>query len=426
MARNLNDTSSPADRHKRVVMPALVINGKFLQRSTSKSGVYRVARELLVALDRVFADNPALAGAMPCRVIVPGGQGTDLQLSHIAVEVDQGSSDMRPLMRKLYGGLWEQLVLPRRAKGGTLISLCNMGPVLHRDAFTMVHDAQVYTSPASYSRFFRTWYRLMLPRLGRRNRALLTVSGFSRKQLDEYGVADAARIHVIYNGCDHVLQLAPDASKVEAAGLAGKRYVLALANIQLHKNIGLLLKAFQSPELSDMTLALFGPAKREDFESRGHLVPPNVEFLGFISDEELAGLLQRATALAFPSTTEGFGLPPLEAMALGCPTVVAPCGALPEVCGDASLWADAHDADHWVRQLVRLRDDEVLRADMKRRGRAQAAKFTWDKAARRLLEVVLGEPLAATGLMAHQPIPTTGPVPRSMEQVSVPQKRVFK
>ena len=400
MARNLNDASPSG----------LVINGKFLQRSTSRSGVYRVARELLVALDKVFAKNPALANAMACRVIVPGGQGTDLQLARIEVEVDRGSSEMRPLMRRLYGALWEQLVLPRRAKANVLINLCNMGPVLHRDAFTMVHDAQVYTSPASYSRAFRTWYRLMLPWLGKRNRALLTVSEFSRKQLDAYGVADAARIEVIYNGCDHVLRLVPDLAKADAAGLAGKRYVVALANIQLHKNIGVLLKAFQQPELRDMTLVLFGPAQREDFESRGHAVPPNVKFLGFVSDEELAGLLQRAAALAFPSTTEGFGLPPLEAMALGCPTVVAPCGALPEVCGDASLWADADDVDRWVAQIVRLRDDDVLRADMKRRGRSQAAKFTWDKAARRLLEVVLGEPLADTGLMAAADIADLRPL----------------
>ena len=400
MARNLNDASPSG----------LVINGKFLQRSTSRSGVYRVARELLVALDKVFAKNPALANAMACRVIVPGGQGTDLQLARIEVEVDRGSSEMRPLMRRLYGALWEQLVLPRRAKANVLINLCNMGPVLHRDAFTMVHDAQVYTSPASYSRAFRTWYRLMLPWLGKRNRALLTVSEFSRKQLDAYGVADAARIEVIYNGCDHVLRLVPDLAKADAAGLAGKRYVVALANIQLHKNIGVLLKAFQQSELRDMTLVLFGPAQREDFESRGHAVPPNVKFLGFVSDEELAGLLQRAAALAFPSTTEGFGLPPLEAMALGCPTVVAPCGALPEVCGDASLWADADDVDRWVAQIVRLRDDDVLRADMKRRGRSQAAKFTWDKAARRLLEVVLGQPLADTGLMAAADIADLRPL----------------
>ncbi|MBC7603515.1 MAG: glycosyltransferase [Ramlibacter sp.] len=389
MPSNLND----------VVMPRLVINGKFLQPSTSRSGVYRVAREMLVALDTALAKNPALASAIPCRVIVPGGQDKDLQLSCIRVEVDQVSSELSPLRRKLHGALWEQLVLPRRAKGDTLISLCNIGPVLHSDAFTMVHDAQVYSSPGSYSRAFRTWYRFVLPLLGKRNRALLTVSDFSRKQLDEFGVASASHINVIHNGCDHVLRLVPDSSKVDTAGLAGKRYVVALANKQPHKNVAVLLKAFQSAALSDVTLALFGPAKREDFEAQGHAIPPNVKFLGFVSDEQLAGLLLQATALAFPSTTEGFGLPPLEAMVLGCPTVVAPCGALPEVCGDASLWAEPHDADAWATQIVRLCEDDALRADMQRRGRAHAAQFTWERAAHRLLETVLGRSLADTGLM---------------------------
>ncbi len=395
----------------------LVINGKFLQPSTSRSGVYRVARELLVALDGVLADNPALADAMPCRVVVPGGPPKDLRLTRIRIECETRTSEMGSLRRRLSGALWEQLVLPRRARGDTLVSLCNIGPVWHRDAFTMVHDAQVYSSPGSYSRAFQTWYRLVLPMLGRRNRGLLTVSGFSREELDHFGVAAAARIRVIHNGCDHVLRLVPDPAKADSAALAGRRYVVALANTQPHKNIAVLLKAFESPALADVTLALFGPARREDFERRGLRVPPNVQFLGFVSDEQLAGLLQQAAALAFPSTTEGFGLPPLEAMTLGCPTVVAPCGALPEVCGEAALWADAHDPGQWARQLARVCEDAALRDDLRRRGRVHAAQFTWQRAAHRLLETVLGRPLAETGLLrsvaaqAEQPEQVAAPAP---------------
>ncbi|HYP85728.1 glycosyltransferase [Variovorax sp.] len=372
----------------------LVINGKFLQPSTSRSGVYRVARELLVALDSVLANNPALAAAMPCRVIIPSAPDPGLRLSHIQIETDELAPGVGQLRRRLRGVLWEQFALPRLARGDTLVSLCNIGPMGYGNAFTLVHDAQVYSSPESYSRAFRSWYQLVLPRLGRRNRSLLTVSDFSRRQLAHFGVADARRIQVIHNGCDHVLRLTPDAGTVESAGLSGKRYVLALANTQPHKNVQVLLKAFQSEALRGVTLALFGPARREDFERQGHAVPPNVAFLGFVSDEELAGLLGQASALAFPSTTEGFGLPPLEAMLLGCPTIAAPCGALPEVCGDAVLWADSQDAAQWQRQILRLCDDDALRQDMQRRGRAHAAQFTWERAARRLLDTVLGEPLA--------------------------------
>ena len=386
--------SSPFQFAKDTVTSRLVINGKFLQPSASRSGVYRVARELLVALDALFAANPALANAIPCRVVVPCGQPADLELSCIRVEVDEGGSNVGPLRRKARGVLWEQLVLPRRAAGDTLINLCNIGPLSHRDAFTMVHDAQVFSSPDSYSRAFRTWYRFMLPRLGKRNRGLLTVSEFSRKQLDQFGVAPAAQISVVHNGCDHVLRIVPSSATVDAAGLAGQRYVVALANTQPHKNIAVLLKVFQSQALSDTTLVLFGSARREDFERQGHTVPSNVKFLGFVTDEELSGLLQRAIALAFPSTTEGFGLPPLEAMALGCPTVVAPCGALLEVCGDATLWAHPRKPDEWTQHIVQLGDDGVLRAEMKRRGLARAALFSWDQAARRLLEIAIGRPLA--------------------------------
>lgn len=371
-------------------MTEFVINGKFLQRSTSRSGVHRVAYELIVALDAVLARDAELARAHPCRLLVPGDQVPDIPLSHIRVQsVGRWSAALK-------GIPWEQLVLPWQARGATLLNFCNLGPVLHRDAFTMIHDAQVHSSPGSYSRGFRAWYRLVQPRLGRRNRGILTVSQYSREQLAEYGVADASRSLVIHNGCDHVLRLTPDTGAPRDLGLADGRFVVALANTQVHKNIGILLEAFRSGRLGDMTLALFGTATREDFERKGHAVPPNVKFVGRIGDEQLAGLLQKATALAFPSLTEGFGLPPLEAMALGCPVIAAPCGAVPEACGDAALWADPHDAQAWEAHILRLRDDATLAESLRARGMQRAALFTWERAARRLLEVAAARPARST------------------------------
>ena len=152
----------------------------------------------------------------------------------------------------------------------------------------------------------------------------------------------------------------------------------------------MLLKAFRSESLKDVTLALYGAATRADFEALGHSVPANVLFLGRLTDEQLFGLLKQATALAFPSLTEGFGLPPLEAMALGCPAIVAPCGALPEVCGDAALWADPHQPDQWAHQIARLLDDPKHKAATIALGFRRAAVFTWEQAVRQLLTTVLG------------------------------------
>lgn len=407
-----NTSAEPVPRALAEPLPDLVINGKFLQSSAHRSGVHRVARELVKALDQVLEDNDALAAALACRVAVPGREDIGLRLVRIRVE-HHPLAFVPPLTPRLGSVLWEQAMLPRIAGDRVLINLCNLGPVRHRNAFTMVHDAQVYTSPGSYSRPFLAWYRFVLPLLGRRNRALLTVSAYSKEQLDRFGVAPANRIHVIHNGCDHILRLVPDPAATQATGLAGAPYVLALANHQAHKNIQVLLEAFHAPALRSTTLALFGPARREDFEQRGWRVPPNVRFLGPVSDERLAGLLGRAVALAFPSLTEGFGLPPLEAMALGCPTVVAPSGALPEICGDAPLWAPAHDVDQWIRQLVRLRDEPGLRADVGRRGLKHALRFTWRKAALGLLEHVLGQPLIDSGLLGERNAPRAARADRS-------------
>jgi len=165
--------------------------------------------------------------------------------------------------------------------------------------------------------------------------------------------------------------------------------VVSLANTQAHKNIAMLLRAFADPALHDVTLVLFGTHGADQFRSAGHDVPANVRFAGRIDDAQLAALFAAARCMAFPSCTEGFGLPPLEAMRSGCPAIVAPAGALPEVCGSAALYADPHRPDLWVDAITRLGHDTPLRARMIADGHTQAARFTWRQAAERLIEELL-------------------------------------
>jgi glycosyltransferase involved in cell wall biosynthesis len=255
-------------------------------------------------------------------------------------------------------------------------------------AITLIHDAQVFITPESYSWGFANWYRQVLPVLGRRHARIAAVSHYSAAQLVRFGVATADRISVIPNGADHLLD--HDARpEIKARLQLGERtFVVALANLQAHKNIGLLLQAFAAPALGALTLVLVGADDRASFEARGHAVPPNVVFAGRVGDGELRALLEAALCVAFPSTTEGFGLPPLEGMTVGCPAILAPCGALPEVGGEAALYAAADDPRQWVEAICALTADQETWKRYSDAGRHRAGLFTWDRAGERLLAVI--------------------------------------
>jgi len=362
------------------------LNGKFL--AAPPTGVHRVARELANALADLIAEGHPAARGLALEALVPADGLARAAALRMPVR------QVGPLRHIA----WEQITLPLRhrripvaggaGQGGTLLNLCNIGPVLSPDCVTMIHDVQVLLSPQSYSRGFRTWYRAVQPAIARRHRLLLTVSDYSKAQIVAAGLAPAERIAVIPNGVDHALAATSDGSVVERLGLARGRYVLGLANVQAHKNVAVLLRAFAAPALSGLQLVLFGGAAADDFARAGHAIPPNVRFAGRVSDGQLRGLVEQALCLAFPSTTEGFGLPPLEAMLLGCPAVVAPCGALPEVCGDAALTALPHDTAAWIAALAELAANPDLHAACAVAGRVQAAQFTWRRSAIALADVL--------------------------------------
>ena len=354
--------------------------------TAAPTGVHRVAEELILA----YADLAEVGGNASTDlyapiVVVPQTARRDIEHDGLVVRKAKFLSGI------LKDIPWEQLHLPWITRGKLLINLCNLGPVIHSSSITMVHDAQVYITPDSYSRGFRAWYKFVQPWLGKNARKILTVSHYSKSELARYGVADSDKIEVIHNGCDHVLRVTPRFEFVSEKGLTPGRYVVALANTQKHKNISVLLEAFRSSRMADLTLVLFGSATRANFVDLGHSVPENVRFVGKVSDEELAALIKHAALYACPSLTEGFGLPPLEAMALGCPTIVAPCGALPEVCGEAAIYADPYISGEWVSAMRQVVDDKALADRLRGLGLDRSAIFTWEQAARRLRAIISAE-----------------------------------
>ena len=113
-----------------------------------------------------------------------------------------------------------------------------------------------------------------------------------------------------------------------------------------------------------------------------------VRMLGYLRDELLPALYRRALALVYPSLYEGFGLPPIEAMATGCPVLVANVSSLPEVCGDAALYCDPLDVGSITAGMRRLAEDDALCARLAAAGPARAALYSWEDAATQVLEVM--------------------------------------
>ena len=336
------------------VLP-VAVNARVL--GTGEGGVRRVAAELLRALDALL---PARGYAVLPRLHPPQ------HAPH----------------------LWEQAGLPVAAGGRLILGFANQGPVLARNAITMIHDAQIFASPASYPPAFRLWYRASLPLIGRRHRRILTVSQFAAAELVRFGIARPERITVVPNGVDHILRPSPDRRILDRLGLVPGGYACAVASTRAHKNVALLLRAFVRPELAPLRLVLTGPARRGDFATP---VPGNVVFAGEVSDAELRALLEAALCQLCPSTTEGFGLPPLEAMRLGTPAVIAPAGALPETCGPAALRAPLGDPAGWAAAIAGLADDPHMARARGAAGRAHARAFTWGRAAAAVLAVLEAE-----------------------------------
>ena len=352
-----------------------MINGRFL--GAPQTGVQRVALNLIQAMDRLLAERRC--GDGDWTLCAPSGAQQQIGLSAMAF---RGESLLK-------GQAWEQFELPVAAGGAELINLCNAGPIMAASALTMIHDAQVYLAPESYSPAFRRWYRLALPRLAARSRRVVTVSDFSRRMLARFGVAPIERISVVPNGVDHMLAVAPDAAALGRLGLAAGSYVFAFGSLQPHKNLALLLRAFADPALADLRLVVSGGLDPATVARTLGVAPSrNVLFAGRLTDGEIRALLEAAVCLACPSTTEGFGLPPMEAMVLGCPAVVAPTGAMPEVCGPAAVYAPLDDVGAWVEAIGALASDADARAERSRLGRRHAARYSWRRSADRLSELL--------------------------------------
>lgn len=398
----VNASTLPA----RPVSAHVGINGQLLSGSQTyrSAGVSGYIRQLLMHL-------PAAA--------------PDLHLTAFVPEIGQDAAfdlEVRPSVRwdtrhPLRRILWEQLALPivaQRARLNLLHGAVNVNPAISPcPSVVTIHDLSFMRYPQAFPALQRLYLRTQVWRSARGARRVIAVSEATRRDVAALFGVPAERIDVVYNGVDAGFGPAPQ-DQVEAFrrrhGLP-ERYLLHVGTLEPRKNLVRLVQAFhgarqRSQDLQSVKLILVG-GKGWDYdvifqETERLGLQDVVIFAGYAPDETLPWWYRAAAGFVYPSLLEGFGLPVLEAMACGAPVITSRVSSLPEVAGDAALLVDPTSIAELADALARLLTDKALADDLRQRGLARSATFSWQRTAqetaavyRRALNVQASAPVAA-------------------------------
>lgn len=232
--------------------------------------------------------------------------------------------------------------------------------------------------------------RMMFSAVRRRADAIIYISQFSADEFRLMIGKPRAREQVVHCGVDEAWFSIPPAPP------PARPYILFVSSVKPHKNLSRLLEAFGRIQ-GEIPHDLLIVGRKDGLITADHAVLDRVEsfgdrvaFTGYVSDERLKQIVAQADGLALPSLYEGFGLPPVEAMAAGCPALVSTAGSLPEVCADAALFCDPLDVADMAAKLKRLVTDQALRADLRSRGGARARTLNWQACAQGYQSVING------------------------------------
>lgn len=346
-----------------------VVNGRYLTQKAT--GVHRYAFEICNKLHEMGVDFHV---AIPKKI----NPGYKFQFKTVSC----GSLNTH---------LWEQISLPRYLKSignPLLISFTGCGPLNYDNQIITIHDVSHERYPEWFSKNYYRYYHFMMPRIGRKAHAVLTVSEFSKREIVETLGLDAGKIHVVHSNvpfqtkpsAEEILNYVPDSD--------AERYIIAVSSMDPRKNFIRLAKAFQNIEDKSVKLYIIGMRfKAFNTPDMQEITGENIHLPGYIDDEELQKMYQNAILSIYPSLYEGFGLPPLESMTYGCPAIASDIPALREVSGDAAFYIDPYDTADITNGINILLDNEKLRHELRLKGLEQIKQYSWEKSAGQVYEL---------------------------------------
>lgn len=337
----------------------IVVNGKFYgQRVT---GVQRYAREILCELDKIC-----------------GGEDIELAVAADCADVPQFENIKVVKTGKRGGTWWEQTKFLRYVKKskGVSLNLCNSAPLFGKK-IVCIHDVKIKVHPEQFSKKFLLWYRLLFKNATRKSLKIITVSDFSKSEIEKYYPPARGKISVVGNAWQHVERTDCDVGAPEKYGLEKGEYLFSMSSLEPNKNLKWTVEtAKNNPQT---VFAVAGGINSKVFSAdSGISLPENVKLLGYVSDGEAKALMRNSLAFVFPTIYEGFGLPPLEALGSGAGCViVSDTEVMHEVLGSSAVYISPYKYDYKIDRILKpCESTECLQ------------KYSWKKSAEELLNIL--------------------------------------
>lgn len=335
------------------------INGRFITRPIT--GVDRYAREIVRELDKIVPIDEVC-------VLLPENERP----------VEAPRLNNIPLISwgKKTGYAWEQLDFYSFTKKHRLlpVSLCNTAPIKNA-GIVCIHDMNVRANPSYYSRRFEIAYRMLYMWETKSADRIITVSSFSKREIEKYYPVSRGKISVIHNSWQHVDRIEPDDTVFQRNGLEKDSYYFAMSSLAPNKNLKWIIESARLNPNEQFVVA--GGLNTRVFGEREIPRADNVFYIGYVSDEEAKALMKGCKGFLYPTFYEGFGIPPMEALACGSPVAVSDTEVMHEIYGNSVSYIDPHAPCGDISNLfISTHNAGVL------------DNYSWKESAERLLHVM--------------------------------------